>query len=94
MKIDQSSIARLLQQQQTGATQRGNNAAGPAADNPTGSVNVTHLSQGLQDASQDIDEARVAEIRQAIADGRLQINPEKIAAGLIASLQQEGFGDS
>lgn len=37
------------------------------------------------DTSQDIDTARVAEIRQAISDGKLEINPNRIADGIIAS---------
>jgi len=37
------------------------------------------------DTSQDIDAARVAEIRQAISDGKLEINADRIADGIIAS---------
>lgn len=48
---------------------------------------VTHFSQTTQDTSQDIDMARVAELREAIRDGKLDINVEKIADGLIASVQ-------
>ena len=54
-------------------------AASPAA--------VTHFSQTTQDTSQDIDMARVAELREAIRDGKLDINVDKIADGLIASVQ-------
>jgi len=31
---------------------------------------------------------KVAEIRQAISDGRFQINPERIADGLITSVRE------
>lgn len=48
----------------------------------------THLSLGATDASQDIDTARVAEIREAIKEGRLEINAEHIADGLIASVRE------
>ena len=48
---------------------------------------VTHFSQTTQDTSQDIDMARVAELREAIRDGKLDINVDKIADGLIASVQ-------
>lgn len=34
------------------------------------------------------DAQKVAEIRQAIAEGRFQINPERIADGLIDSVRQ------
>ncbi len=35
-----------------------------------------------------VDSARVAEIRQAIAEGRFEMNPERIADGLIASVRE------
>lgn len=53
--------------------------AGPSA--------TTHLSQGATDASQDIDTARVEELREAIREGRLDVRAERIADGLIASVQ-------
>lgn len=40
---------------------------------------------GINDASKDIDMARVNEIRQAISEGKLEIRSERIADGLIAS---------
>ncbi|MCM8610732.1 flagellar biosynthesis anti-sigma factor FlgM [Accumulibacter sp.] len=50
-------------------------------------VHLSELAAGLQ-ASGDVepfDSARVAEIRQAIANGRFTINAEAIAERLIAS---------
>lgn len=85
MKIDNSTpLPRALQTEpgknstkiQSGASQP---VAGPAS--------VTHLSHTSSDASGDIDQARIGEIRQAIAEGRLEINAEKIADGLIASIR-------
>ena len=38
--------------------------------------------------ARDIDQARVAEIRQAISEGKLEIRPERIADGLIASARE------
>lgn len=35
-----------------------------------------------------VDGARVDEIKQAISDGRFQVNPEKVADGLIESVRQ------
>lgn len=35
-----------------------------------------------------VNAAKVAEIKQAITEGRYQVNPEKIADGLIRSVQQ------
>jgi flagellar biosynthesis anti-sigma factor FlgM len=39
-------------------------------------------------AAQDIDSARVAEIRQAISEGKLQLHPERIAEAIIASARE------
>lgn len=40
------------------------------------------------DSSQDINTARVDEIKQAIREGRFEVNAGKIADGLIASAQE------
>lgn len=40
-------------------------------------------SQALYDKDNDIDMERVNAIRQALSDGTLTINPERIAQGLI-----------
>lgn len=61
--------------------------AKPAAESPS---TVSHLSAaGGKGAAQDVDAARVAEIRQAILEGRLQINAERIADGLISSVREQ-----
>lgn len=44
--------------------------------------------EGLMAETPVVDGARVAQIRQAIAEGRFEINPEKIADGLIASVRE------
>lgn len=59
-----------------------------ATDQPQASAAVTHLNQSSEaSATPDIDMARVAEIRQAISEGRLQLRPERIADGLIKSVR-------
>lgn len=62
--------------------------AAPAAVADDASV-ATHLQQtGLIDSSAPpFDSQRVAEIRQAIAEGRFQIDAGKIADGLIQSVR-------
>lgn len=45
-------------------------------------------AQLTQPGSDDFDVARVAEIRRAISEARYQINPEKIADGLIDSVRE------
>lgn len=46
-----------------------------------------HLAQ-LSNTDGDINIVRVNEIRDALAQGTLKINPERIADGLIASAQE------
>lgn len=46
----------------------------------------TQLSRAGSDTSQDIDHARVAELRQAISEGRLHVDTDRIADRLIASV--------
>lgn len=81
-----------------------NNVAGKAKPNTAGSgkpaaaaseqVDLSAMSARLQDAGAAtanapvVDAARVAEIKQAISEGRFQVNPERIADGLIESVQQ------
>jgi negative regulator of flagellin synthesis FlgM len=77
----------------TNAT-RGPNS-GAATAKPAGTaagerVEISSLSARLQEVGSGeapIDAQRVAEIKQAISEGRFQINPERIADGLIASVR-------
>ena len=89
MKIDSSqSPARPLAtsgKEPTTHTQR--SQAASADQSPS---TVTHLSSSdNRTGSEDIDLARVAELRQAIREGRLEINAERIADGLIASVREQ-----
>lgn len=57
-------------------------------------VDLSPLSARLQEIEAEMantpvaDAGRVAEIKQAIADGRFQVNPERIADGLLDSVRQ------
>lgn len=89
VKIDSSfSPARPATAQGKDAplrAQPGQSAA--QAESPS---SVTHLSAaGSRSASQDIDPARVAELREAIREGRFAINAERIADGLIESVREQ-----
>lgn len=44
-------------------------------------------TQLAQSGAADIDTARVAELKQAISEGKLAINPDKIASGLINTVR-------
>lgn len=62
----------------------------PAGDQ----VALSSLSARLQEAGAAmadtpvVDAARVAEIKQAISEGRFQVNPERVADGLLESVRQ------
>ncbi|GAA3540440.1 flagellar biosynthesis anti-sigma factor FlgM [Zobellella aerophila] len=58
------------------------------ATDKAGPAVVTHLSQAVEYAGQDIDRARVNEIRQAISEGRLELRADKIADGLLDSVRE------
>lgn len=89
MKIDSShSLTRTQQADQTKQGDKASQATASAPASPAGQsqASVTRLSQAATDASQDIDLARVDEVRQAISEGRLEVRADKIADGLIASV--------
>lgn len=48
---------------------------------------LKQLQSSVSDVPQ-VDAAKVSEIKQAIADGRFEVHPEKIADGLINSVRQ------
>ncbi|HEY9572306.1 MAG TPA: flagellar biosynthesis anti-sigma factor FlgM [Pusillimonas sp.] len=72
-----------------------NDAAGASVSSATtagsnGKVDLSaaarHLSN-LQNSDNDVNVARVQEIRDAIASGQLKIDPSRIADGLLASVR-------
>jgi len=68
-------------------------AAGSASSAASGGASTEATLSGLQSVSSVLasspvmDSARVAEIKQAIAEGRFQVNPERIADGLLKSVR-------
>lgn len=88
MKIDnQNPLIRPGQTQQRDEPQKVKGAS-PASGQDAGPAAATHLNRHAADSSQDIDTARVEEIREAIRDGRLEIRTERIADGLIAGVRE------
>ncbi|HBT31458.1 MAG TPA: flagellar biosynthesis anti-sigma factor FlgM [Pusillimonas sp.] len=65
-----------------------------AAQNNSGGKTAVDLSPAarqlanLQNGENDIDMARVQQIKDALASGQLKINPERIADGLLASARE------
>lgn len=89
MKVDViNSLLRPNQQTQPRDEAQKAQAAKPASTQQA-SAEVAQLSQQNVDTSQDIDRAKVDEIRDAIRNGQLDIDPERIAQGLVESLSGE-----
>ncbi|GLP94998.1 flagellar biosynthesis anti-sigma factor FlgM [Paraferrimonas sedimenticola] len=69
-------------------------AASTSAATPSDKVEVSEQAKKLQDiqvslnAQPEINSAKVAEIKQAIAEGRYHVDPEKLASN-IAKLEQQ-----
>jgi negative regulator of flagellin synthesis FlgM len=78
----------------SGAAKPSKTSASRSASAPGDKVELSPLSAQLQELEAGmaggsvVDAARVAEIKQAISEGRFQINPERIADGLLESVQQ------
>lgn len=91
MKID-NSIKGISQRSGT-ASSRPAAAAGKAPDAAGLQVELSSSAKLQQSgaaaaAGGVFDAQRVAEIRQAIAEGRFQVNPERIADGLVDSVRE------
>jgi len=72
---------------------RQDSATSQASRGQTGSAHVALSATSrrlleLQDGSADIDVERVAALRDAIAAGKLTVDPERIADALIASARE------
>lgn len=91
MKIDSNSTKPI------GLSRPGSSRA-PSAPPPAAAagtqVDISPASTRLQNVDGGVDANRVAEIKQAIAEGRFQINPERIADGLLESVRQMLGGTS
>ena len=86
MKIDNiNSLLRSNQTQQRDEPQKVDSVTPTAPGSST--RESTQLSQSGVDESQDIDSAKVEEIRDAIREGRLEMRADRIAEGLIANLK-------
>lgn len=88
MKIDSTipstvSLSKTRQQRPAGPGP----AAGASVESST-ALSLSH-AQTSESAGAPIDTQRIAEIRQSIADGKLQINAEKIADRLIEATREQ-----
>lgn len=104
MKINQSTPSLPADAAATDSAARpaANGAASSATSGALTGVRVSPLTAQVREISSrlvnetddDIDTAKVEEIRQAIAEGRIKIDPSKIADGLLASLREFSQGES
>ncbi|MNL33042.1 anti-sigma28 factor FlgM [compost metagenome] len=104
MKINQSTPSLPADAAATDSAARpaANGAASSADSGALTGVRVSPLtaqvreigSRLVNETDDDIDTAKVEEIRQAIAEGRIKIDPSKIADGLLASLRELSQGES
>lgn len=90
MKITSNSLKSLNTDPITGVRPEGSARSGKASSGSAASSGV-HLSpaarhlSSLEDSSNDINLVKVQALRDAIASGELQIDPSRIADGLLAS---------
>lgn len=90
MKIS-SSIPAVGGAPESGRTRNAPPVAKQSGNAPAERVDISPLSTSLHEAGAGkapIDAQRIAEIKLAIAEGRFQINPERIADGLLASVRE------
>lgn len=89
MKINPSSNNSVVDTVSTARAKSGNHATTSASGKSTVELSpaARHFAS-LQNADHDVNLARVQEIRDAIAAGRLKINTERIADSLLASARE------
>lgn len=90
MKIN-SNLPSIGNTAATGSP-RGTASAGKSAGTSSGErVDISSLSARLQEVGageMPVNAQKVAEIKLAIAEGRFQIHPERIADGLLNSVRE------
>lgn len=90
MKIS-SSVPAVGGTPESGRTRNVPPAAPQAGAASAERVDISSLSARLQEVGAGeapVDSQRIAEIKLAIAEGRFQVNPERIADGLLASVRE------
>lgn len=94
MKIDNSSIkspGSVVSETKTRSPREASSSSGAASGSK---VQLSSLASHLQQLEQTIadtpvvDSGKVEEIKTAISQGRFQVNPEKVADGLLNSVRQ------
>lgn len=87
-KTNLSPVSQPLVQSRS--SERSNNSTKTSASTPADSEDSVQLSSQYQSTVNDkdsFDADKVAQIRSAIASGKYTINPEKIASGVLNTVQ-------
>ncbi|MBU1237143.1 MAG: flagellar biosynthesis anti-sigma factor FlgM [Gammaproteobacteria bacterium] len=93
MKIN-PSLPSVTQSDQSGRVKPATQGSRRPSASEAEQVDLSSLSARLQEVSAaiantpEVDTARIAEIKQAISEGRFQINPDRIAEGLLENVRQ------
>jgi len=92
-KLPQANVSQGNSAQAGGASAAGSADAAGGTAGGVDKVNLTDSARALQQASRSgdaspIDTAKVERIRQALASGTYQVNPERIANGMLSMEHQ------
>ncbi|MBZ0133178.1 MAG: flagellar biosynthesis anti-sigma factor FlgM [Rhodocyclaceae bacterium] len=93
MKID-NSVGSVGGVSSGESRQRPGKSSTPATDVPSEKVELSSLAARMQEVEAALanvpvaDSGRIAEIKQAMAEGRFQVDASKVADGLIESVKQ------
>ncbi|GAB4175090.1 MAG: hypothetical protein OHK0026_03860 [Rhodocyclaceae bacterium] len=94
MKIDNSSLKSIGSLPDNASRASPGKAAARPAASSGAKVDISSLAGRMQEVEAMLanlpvaDPVRVAEIRQAISEGRFRVDAEKVADGLIESVRQ------
>ncbi|WP_110665452.1 flagellar biosynthesis anti-sigma factor FlgM [Salinicola halophilus] len=87
MKIDHTQSLTRPTSNENVESRKNAATAKNAEPQPSSTTTLSQIDR--QNDTGDIDTARVNEIRQAIADGRFELDTSKIADGLIADVEAQ-----
>ena len=94
MKIDSSTKSLGSGAVSSGAARQGKGAGSASSSSGSDRVQLSPLStrlQAIQNSMADtpvVDSARVAELRQAISEGRFKVNPDAVADHLLQTARE------
>ena len=91
MKISPSlgnSVVSTVAPSRPGAAGAQTNSSASSKSSPVDLSSTARQLSSLESSDNDIDMAKVQQIRDAIASGQLKVNPERIADSLLSSARE------